>query len=133
MSVTVERPTAVSAINSSQTILPSAARTASVTTSDISNVRARGAHIIVDISVIASATQLTVTVQGKDETSGNYYNLLITTALNVVDTFLLKIHPEVTDVQNSAVNDSLPNVFRIVVTNSDSNSITYSVAVNFLI
>lgn len=118
--------------NTNQLILPNAARTASVTGEDITNYNSSGAHIIVDISAIAVATQLTVTVQGKDSTSGNYYNILITTALDAVDTFLLKIHPDVTDVQNAAVNDSLPNTFRINVTHSDTDSITYSVTVNFL-
>jgi len=133
MSIEIQRPGTPVAINSSQTALPSAARTASLNSADITNLTARGAHIIVDISAIDVATQLIVAVQGKDVTSGNYYNILITTAINVIDTFLLKVHPEAEREQNSAVNDSLPKTFRIAVTQSDTNSITYSVHVNFLI
>lgn len=118
--------------NTNQLILASAARTASVTGEDISNYNSSGAHIILDISAISVATELTVTVQGKDSTSGNYYNILTSAVLNVVDTFLLKSHPDVTEEANFAVSDSLPLIFRINVAHSDTDSITYSISVNFL-
>lgn len=113
--------------NLEEEILPSAARTASVITDDITNISAKGAHFVIDISDIDVATQLFVNIQGKDSTSGNYYDILITTALNIVDTFILKVYPGLIDVQNAVSSDILPLTYRFVITNTDTDSITYSI------
>lgn len=118
--------------NTDQIILSSAARTASVTGQDITNYNSSGAHIIIDVTAIVDTPDITVTVQGKDSLSGKYYNILVSPVLNVVDTFVLRVHPGIADEQNISVSDSLPNIFRINTTHSDTDSITYSIAVLFL-
>ncbi len=119
--------------NIEQTIFPSASRTASVDSADIINSNFKGAHFIVDVSDLTDTPFITVTIQGKDPISGNYYDILISNTVNLVDTFLLRIYPGAFDSPNVSVPDILPNTFRVRVANGNSDPITYSISVLFVI
>lgn len=114
--------------NTEETILASAARTASVNSADFTNHNAKGAHFIVDVSADPAAASITVKVQGKDPISGNYYDILVSNAIVSVGTNLLKVFPGITTVANAAASDILPRTYRISVTAADADSITYSVS-----
>lgn len=87
----------------------------SVTGQDIDCSTAKGAVINVDITAITAGT-MTLTVEGKDETSGKYYTILTSAALAAVATTTLRIYPGLVAAANVTVNDILPTKFRVRVT-----------------
>ena len=113
--------------NTEETILASAARTATTNSADFTNYNARGAHFIVDVSAIAATPSITVTIQGKDPISSNYYDILVSSALTATGTTILKVYPGIGQVANGAASDILPRTFRVSVAHADTDSITYSV------
>jgi hypothetical protein len=113
-------------------VLPSAARTATVTGDDIKNLLSRGLHLIIDVTSVTSTPSIVPKIQGKDPVSGKYYDLITGAAITTTGTTILKLFPTATAVANLAVNDFLPSVFRVVMTHGNANSATYSVAANML-
>jgi hypothetical protein len=109
------------------TALASAARTASVDSSDLTNGFGKGLHLVIDVTAVAATPSITVTIQGKDALSGKYYTILASAAITATGTTVLKVHPGLTAAANAAANDLLPRTWRVSVTNADADSITYSV------
>lgn len=114
--------------NTNETLLASAARTAAVNSADFVNYNAKGAQFIIDISATPATPEITVTIQGKDPISGNYYDLLIGPVYNSVGTNILKIYPGIVASPNASASDILPRDYRVSVANADADSITYSIA-----
>lgn len=82
---------------------------------DQTNYGARGLKVIVDITAITGTTPtLTVTIQGKDPTSGKYYTLLASAALSTVSTTVLTVYPALTAAANVTANDVLPKTWRVI-------------------
>lgn len=117
--------------NQSTVLLASAARTATQTTPDITNLQARGVHVVVDVTN-AGTGAITPKIQGK-AANGVYYDILVGAAQNSNGTVVLKVYPGATVTANLSASDVLPAVWRIVSTHTDANSITYSVAINTLV
>lgn len=108
------------------TILSSAARTE--TTNSTDQVAVGGsAVIVVDVTAATDTPSVVFTVQGKDTTSGKYYTILTSAAVTATGTTVLKVGPGLTAAANTVVNDMLPNVWRVIATHADADSITYSV------
>ena len=114
--------------NTNNTLLASAARTAAINSADFVNYNARGIHIITDISALTATGQITVTLEGKDPISGNYYDLLIGATLTTTGTSILKLYPGITASANASASDILPRDFRVSVAVANAVSITYSIA-----
>lgn len=110
------------------TILSSAARTATTISADIINFSAKGAHFIIDVIAFTGDPSIVVSIQGKDPVSGNYYDILVGTVFNIVDTFIMKVYPGLFDLHNLVSSDILPGTYRVVVTHGNTDSITYSVS-----
>lgn len=119
-------------MNSTVTLLPSLARTATTTSDDTSNLYARGLHLVIDVTAITSTPSITVTIQGKDFSSGKYYTLLASAAITATGTTVLRVFPGATASANVAANDILPTNWRVSVAHGNSNSITYSVAASLI-
>lgn len=119
--------------NTAVAALASAARTASVNSTDLTNINCRGAHFAVDVSSITDTPSIVVTIQGKDELSGIYYDLLSSNAITAVGTTILKIYPGINSIPNGATPDILPRTYRASVANADADSITYSVGVSLVV
>ncbi len=113
--------------NTEETLLASAARTASADSADFTNFNAKGAHFIIDVSAIAATPSIVVTIQGKDPVSNEYYDILIGMAITAVGTTVLKVYPGIGQIVNGAASDILPRIFRVSVANADADSITYSI------
>lgn len=109
------------------TVLPSAARTASVNSDDYENMHCRGVKVVVDITAIAATPSLTVKIQGKDHVSGKYYDILASVALTATGTTVLTVYPGVTAATNVSVSDVLPRFWRVSVEAADADSATYSI------
>lgn len=62
---------------------------------DLSNTDWRGVNVVVNVTAITGTTPtLTVTIQGKDPVSGQYYNLATNaSAINATGTFVFSVYP----------------------------------------
>jgi len=112
--------------------LASLARTANADTLDSGSERWKGAHIIIDVTAIVTAPSVVFTVRGKDDVSGNYYDLLVSAAITATGQTVLKVYPGALAVANLVANDSLPETFMVHAEHANADSITYSVAINML-
>lgn len=119
--------------NFEQTILASAARTASNNSADFINRNCRGMHLYIDVTAIVTAPSIVVTVQGKDATSAGYYDILVSPAITAVGVQILKIYPSIGAIANQAAADILPRTWRVSVAHANANSITYSIGANMVI
>lgn len=110
------------------TLLASAERdTGAVETSaDIRTYNLRGISVVLDVTAIADTPSLVVTINGKDSTSGKYYNLLTSAAVVGVSTNVYTVYPGQNTAAGLQVNRPVPPIVQVVVTPADSDSATYS-------
>jgi len=114
--------------NTEVTLLASAARTASVNSADFTNFNAKGAHFVIDVSLDPASASITVTIEGKDPLSGEYYDILVSAAIDSTGITILKVYPGISTLANGAASDILPRTFRVKVAAVDTDSLTYSIA-----
>ena len=107
--------------NNQSILLASAARTAAtVNSTDQLNTVYKGGHFIVNISAYTAGTY-TPHIQAKDPISGNYYDILVGTALNATGTTILKVYPGITASANAAASDLLPRTWRVQLIGASAN------------
>ncbi len=82
-----------------------------VSTPDMLNYTDHTAKCLVAIRGVTGT--LTVTIQGKDNASGDYYTLLASAALGSVADTLMSVGPGLALTTNVSANDYLPAVWRI--------------------
>jgi len=116
-----------STANVSGTALASAARTATLSSDDITNLGGKGLLVFLDVTAKDSAPSITLKIEGKDALSGKYYTILESAAVTTVSTSVYRVHPELTATANLIVKDIMPKTFRVTMTHSNTDSITYSV------
>jgi len=109
------------------TAFASAARTATVSCDDITNLGGKGIVVILDVTASAATPSITLKVQGKDPVSEEYYDILESAAVTGTSTNVYRVHPDLTASPNLIAKDVIPKTFRITMTHSDADSITYSV------
>ncbi len=114
-------------------LLASAAVSSTVSSSDETNHNSKGAHFIIDVSAIASAGTITVSIQGKDSISGNYYDILVGSTITATGTTALKVYPGIGQIPNGSASDILPRTFRVTCTYGGSGTITYSVSCSLIV
>ena len=119
-------------LNEAHTFLASAARTATVNSDRFRNVLFNGIHVIVDVTAYPAAASIEVHIQAQDQTSGDWYDLLVSSAITATGTTVLKVGPGITPSPNAAANDMLPENIRVRVVHTDADSITYSVGSNLM-
>lgn len=118
--------------NETISILTSAARTTTQTSSDQTAWNLRG--ILVFLNVTSAGTgSITLEIQGKDPVSLTYYPILTGAAVTTNGLNVYRVHPELTAVANQVAKDIIPRNYRIVVTHNNANSITYSVGISVCI
>jgi len=94
--------------------------------------RFRGAHILLDATSITSTPSVVATIDGYDYGSDTWYNILTGVAVTTAVFNIYKVHPDLTAVANLVAKDGLPYLWRVVLTHGDTDSITYTLAVNYL-
>ena len=114
-----------------ETLLASAARTATTSTADQQKVVNRGVYVFLKVTAVPTVETLTVTIQGKD-VDGTYYTILASTASAATGTVTLKVYPGLPNTANVSSNEVLPDLWRVTVTHSASGSFTYSIVANTL-
>lgn len=127
LSITLGFVVSAHAQNKGGTVFASEARTDTTRNSqDFINQKGRSAIITIDITARTSGTN-TYTVQGKDGTSGKYFTVLASTALNSTGTTVLRVGPSLTAAGNTIANDNMPMVWRVSVAGAATPIMTYSV------
>jgi len=116
--------------NESLSVLPSVARTAATTSSTFTNYAHHGAHVIVNVTVAATAGSITPTIQGFDEVTQAYYDLLVGAAITTTGVTVLKVYPGITAVANGSTSDFLPIKWRVSMAVATADSYTYTVSAN---
>lgn len=119
--------------NHSLTALASAARTATVNSSDLTNYNARGLHCIIDVSAYPAAASVVPHIQAYDPLSTSYYDILVGNAIVATGTTILKIYPGITESANASASDIVPRTFRVRMVHADADSITYSVGIQLVL
>lgn len=102
---------------------------------DVINYNGRGVKVGINISAIAGTTPtLTVTLQGKDVASGQYYNLLVSPALAAVAFSTLTLYPGIAAVANVSANDVLPRTFRVITAIAGTTpTVSYTVGASIIL
>lgn len=116
------------------TLLASAARTATTNTTDQVNYNHRGLILFVDVTARAASTTLTPNLQVKEVVGGNYITVwTAAAAINSSDTTIAYLfYPsalaDAAELYTESVDLTIGRTWRIAMTHSDTDSITYSVS-----
>jgi hypothetical protein len=119
--------------NREVTVFASAAYTASQNSADLVNPFARGAVITINCTAIVTAPSVVFTVVGRVSLAGVYYTILASAAITAAGTTNLRIYPGLTAAANVTVSDILPGLWRVQAVHANGNSISYSVAANYIL
>jgi len=114
------------------TLYDSVARTSTPTAAAFSSQGRRGLHLIIDVTAATSTPSVVPTIDGKDDLSGKWYNLLTGVAITATGTTVLKIYPGIGQATNAAASDIIPANLRLVMTHGNANSATYTAAVHLV-
>lgn len=118
--------------NQDQTILASAARTATLNSADFTNYNHRGVIVTLDVTASADTPSITLQIEHKDLGGSKYEILLLTTAAVTgagVHTYI--VYPGIGAASDDVVQVAgfpLGRIWRVTVTHADGDSITYSVS-----
>ena len=112
-----------------QTVLASAARTATTTSSTIT-AYGRGLKLYINVTAITDTPSVVFKVQDIDPLSSAVKSTAVITSAAITATGLtvLTIYPGLTPAANTVVSDVVPRNFNVVATHADADSITYSVS-----
>lgn len=123
------------------TLLASATRNATASSSDQTNVSCRGVQIMLNITSI-SGTALTVQVQGKDPISSGYYRISPSSGWTVTGAtglYVFELYPGASTSATVAASTlsarcagTLPQTWRVAVGHSDGVNVTYSVGYSLI-
>lgn len=109
------------------TVFPSAARTATEDSSDVTNEHGIGCVVIIDVTAASGTPSVVFKIQGKDPVSGKYYDILDSAAITGVETAVLRVWPAMAPSANAKEDDILPRTWRVRAEHADASSVTYSV------
>lgn len=115
--------------------IPGIAGTAATTTqtgSDLENSCYSGVKVVLDMTTVGTGS-VTLTIQGKDKTSGKYYTLLAGAPVTTNSTNVYTVYPGITVTANVSAADVLPSNWRVLVTANNANAATYTVGANLIV
>ena len=122
--------------NTEGTLLASAARTVATNSSNQINYNARGVTLSLTVTAKAAATTLNVNLQMIDLVSGAAETIAFATFnANIGSVNILQAYPGTIDADFTQVGKSvaLPRVWRVSVSPSDANSVSYSLSYSYTI
>lgn len=111
-----------------QTVLPSAARTATIVSPILSATEVIASTFVIDVTATSATPSITAKIEGKDPVSGAFWTILEDAALTATGTTFLQVGKDITAAANVAANQFLPDEYRVTVTHADADSITYSIS-----
>ena len=92
----------------------------------------RGARITIDATAVTATPSIVFTDAAKDKLNGKLKTVIVTTAIATGVTTVLLVDPGATAAANLVVNLPIGEVISIAPVHGDADSITYSVAVEWL-
>lgn len=104
---------------------------ATYNSSNLTFPNAKRAHVVVDVTNVGGGGTLAIIVQGLDPVSGNWYDILTFASITTVSIVAGKIAAGIPVVANLAVDDVLPNTFRINAV-VGVNAVIFSVGINLI-
>lgn len=116
-------------LDKSQTFTTDKANTATI---DINFDRLINMHIIIEVTLDPAAASVQPVLEALDEASGKRYPLITSiAAITAVGTTVLKLGHDIVPAANLAAQDFIPKKVRLTLTHADTDSITYSVGINY--
>ena len=110
-------------------------KTTSTTTPEVStdqtNYGHRSAVFVLDVTAIDTGT-ITMTIQGKDSASSNYYTILAGAAVSTVSTNVYWVGINAAAVTNVATPYFLPKTWRVSLVKGSGASVSYTVSVSLM-
>jgi hypothetical protein len=100
--------------------------TTPVNTPDQTNVYWHGVTIVINVSAFTAGTY-TPHLQGKDNVSGQYYDMLVGPAIGGTGTTVLRVYPGMSPIANQANGDVLPRTWRLQLVGATGQNMTLSV------
>jgi hypothetical protein len=110
-------------------VFASAVRDANENSPDLQNLNCRGVAVAVDITAESGTHAVVVKIQGKDEVSGKYYDILTSASLDATGTTVLRVYPGIAAASNVSASDILPRVWRVTLTHTKNASSTMTMSV----
>lgn len=122
-------------VNRTGTLLASAARTATVSSDDQTNLGYKGVKVFIDCTTSAATPSVTFSIQEKDPIGGDYKSILTSAAVTgaITAPVVLTVYPGCVAVTNVVLNEPLPLTWRVTATHADTDSITYSVSYCYIV
>lgn len=113
-------------------LITAAGATTTQTAADQTNPNGRGLIVVLDMTNVGTGS-VTLHIQGKDTTSGKYYDLLVGAAVTTVSTNVYTVYPGNTVAANASVSTVLPRTWRIQVVANNANATTYTVGASVIV
>ena len=120
--------------NTQFTVLPLAARTATVTSGDLINYNARGIVAILNITAVPGVDTIQLLFLEVDPVSGTSLFQIGTNPVQIATgVFSFAMYPAAMAGRTNQTNAILPRTFRIRITHSGAGSFTYSVGASLIL
>lgn len=122
--------------NTEETALASAARTATTTSSDLTNYNARGVIVRLNVTAVPGGDTVKLTLQYKDPATAGYVTILDAPAFATATASIVCLYPGIADTETrfSAFEEMpLPRTWRVRIVHSAGSSFTYSVSVCYIV
>ena len=95
-------------------LLASGAVTTNANSGDQTNYNARGVKVFIATGAFGSgASTITVSIQGKDPVSGNYFTVLTSASLTASTFSVLTVYPGIAVTANTTASDVIPRTWRV--------------------
>lgn len=112
-------------------LITAVAATTTQTSADQVNSSGRGIKVFFNMATVGTGS-VTITIQGKDPTSGTYYTILAGAAVITNVFTVYSVYPGLTAAANSVASDVLPRTWRITATANNANATTYTVSASVI-
>lgn len=117
--------------NTDATVLNVSAATTTQPSPDQLNYVGRGVKVVLSMTAVGTGS-VTLSIQGKDAVSGQYYTILAGAAVVTNGVNVYTVYPGVTAAANVSASDVLPRTWRVLVTANNANATTYSVGASVI-
>ena len=108
-------------------VLPSAARTATVSSPKFPGVGGRTLTVAIDCTDSAATPSVTFAIERYNPVADDWTAVLTSAAVTGAGNTVLQVGPGLNDVANTHENSTVPFTWRVTATHADTDSITYSI------
>jgi hypothetical protein len=106
--------------------------TTTQTSADQTNPNSMGLIAVLNMATVGTGS-VTLTIQGKDVASGQYYTLLTGLAVTTNSVNVYTVYPGAPVVANVSTGLPLPHIWRVSVNANNANATTYTVGASVIV